>query len=221
MDNIPPDLWRMADTSDQLDPRTFSEVLEDVGRGEGPRITLEELVDAFAERGFGALLLLLGLVSAVIGAVPGTTTVLGLPILLIAVQLVIRRDQLWLPRRLLQSGIDRARYRTAVGKLMKPLRQIERLSSPRLSIMTTDASEMLIGVACVLLCCVLILPIWGGNLAPSLAIAVFGFGLMQRDGVVILIGWAVVALSIAVLAWLGTAVVETAISLFQSLPSIG
>ncbi|PZN98062.1 MAG: exopolysaccharide biosynthesis protein exod [Alphaproteobacteria bacterium] len=171
------------------DTRTFSQVIEDIGAREEPKLYLGELINGFGERGFGAMLLFLGLVSLVIGAVPGTTTVLGVPILLIAVQLVFRRDQLWMPNWILKRSIDRATYRTAIDKILKPLRKVERLSRPRLSIMSSDASEMLIGLACIILCLILMLPITGGNMVPSLIVAAFGFGLMQRDGVIIIAGW--------------------------------
>ncbi|WP_296169938.1 exopolysaccharide biosynthesis protein [uncultured Brevundimonas sp.] len=173
----------------ETDTRTFSQVIEDIGARDEPKLYLSELINGFGERGFGAMLLFFGLVSVVIGAVPGTTTVLGAPILLIAIQLVFRRDQLWMPSWILKRSIDRATYRNAIGKIMKPLRKVERLSRPRLSIMSSDASEMLIGLACIVLCLILMLPITGGNLVPSLIVAAFGFGLMQRDGAIIIAGW--------------------------------
>ena len=36
--------------------------------------------------------------------------------------------------------------------------------------------------------------LWGGNLVPALIISTFGFGLLQRDGLAILIGWCAIAL---------------------------
>lgn len=179
----------MPDYHYQADTRTFSQVIEDIGAREEPKLYLGELINGFGERGFGAMLLFFGLISVVIGAVPGTTTVLGAPILLIAIQLVFRGDQLWMPSWILKRSIDRATYRTAIGKIMKPLRKVERLSRPRLSIMTSEVSEVLIGIACLILCIILMLPITGGNLVPSLLVAAFGFGLMQRDGAIIIVGW--------------------------------
>ncbi|MGH6978181.1 MAG: exopolysaccharide biosynthesis protein, partial [Brevundimonas sp.] len=179
----------MPDYDYQSDTRTFSQVIEDVGVKSDPKLYLGELINAFGERGFGAMLLFLGLISIVIGAVPGTTTVLGFPILLISIQLVIRRDQLWMPRWVLKSSIDRQGYRTSITRVLKPLRMVERLARPRLSIMTSEVSEVLIGLICTVLCLILMLPIPGGNLVPSLIIAAFGFGLMQRDGAVILTAW--------------------------------
>lgn len=191
----------------QSDARAFSQVLEDIGAKPDPKLYLGELIDAFGERGFGALMLFLGLISALIGIIPGTTTVLGTPILLIALQLVIRRDQLWLPRGAMKSSLDRAGYRAAIQKAMTPLRRVERLSRPRLFFMTSEVAEVLIGVVCAILAFILILPIWGGNLVPSLIIAAFGFGLMQRDGVVILIA-SIATAAVCVFVWLAWSLVS-------------
>lgn len=196
----------MPDYDYQSDTRTFSQVIEDVGAKSDPKLYVGELINAFGERSFGAVLVFMGLISIVIGAVPGTTTLLGLPILLISLQLIIRHDQLWMPRWVLRSSIDRAGYRVSIIRVLKPLRMIERLARPRLSIMTSEASEVLIGLACTVLCLILMLPIPGGNLVPSLIIAVFGFGLMQRDGVMILAAWLGTA-AFAAVTWLAWGVV--------------
>ncbi|RZA05032.1 MAG: exopolysaccharide biosynthesis protein, partial [Proteobacteria bacterium] len=202
----------MPDYDYQSDTRPFSQVIEDIGQKSDPKLYLGELVNAFGERGFGALLLFLGLLNIAVGAVPGTTTVLGAPMLLIGLQLVTRRDQLWLPKWLLSRAIERATYRTAVSKLLKPLRWVERLAKPRLSPMTSEVSEVLIGLACVVLSAILMLPIPGGNLVPSLIMAVFGFGLLQRDGLMVLVAWLGVA-GVATFVWLAWELVSRALML--------
>ncbi|MFY7977815.1 MAG: exopolysaccharide biosynthesis protein, partial [Brevundimonas sp.] len=58
----------MNDAPHPFDGLPFSEVLTRIGERPAAEVSLEELVHAFGERGFGALLLLLGLISAVIGA---------------------------------------------------------------------------------------------------------------------------------------------------------
>ena len=165
--------------NDQLDTRPFSQVLTDVGAGADPKLTLDELVEAFGERGFGALLLMLGLLSAVIGVIPGTTTLLGIPILIIGLQLALRRDELWLPRWLLKRDLPREAFAEAAGKVKGRLERVERFSKARLGFMSTDLSEALIGLACVTWAAVLMLPLIGFNLVPSLIVAAFGFGLMK------------------------------------------
>ena len=184
----------MPDYDYQSDSRSFSQVIEDIGAEDDPKLYLGELVNAFGERGFGALMLFFGLLSVAIGIIPGTTTILGAPLLLMGLQLMIRRDQLWLPRWALRRSIERETYRQGVARVLPRLRKMERLSRPRLSIMTSELSEVLIGIATFLLAAILVLPIWGGNLVPALIISTFGFGLMQRDGLAILIGWSAIAL---------------------------
>lgn len=184
----------MPDYDYQSDTRPFSQVIHDIGLKDDPKLYLGELVNAFGERGFGALMLFFGLLSVAIGIIPGTTTVLGAPLLLMGLQLAIRQDQLWLPRWALRRAIERETYRQGVARVLPRLRRMERLSRPRLSIMTSELSEVLIGVATFLLACILILPLWGGNLIPALIISAFGFGLLQRDGLAILLAWTAVGL---------------------------
>lgn len=200
----------MPDYHYQSDNRTFSQVIEDIGVKDDPKLYLGELVNAFGERGFGALMLFFGLLNIAIGIIPGTTTILGAPLLLMGLQLAIRQDQLWLPRWALRRSIERETYRTGVKKVLARFKQVERLSRPRLPVMTSEVSEVLIGIVTVLLSCILVLPIWGGNLVPALIIATFGFGLMQRDGIVVLIGWAGVA-GVCLFIWLAWELVRLAL----------
>jgi hypothetical protein len=61
----------------------------------------------------------------------------------------------------------------------------------------------LVGLACLFLAAVLVLPVWGGNLIPAVAIGLFSLGVMQRDGLAVLLGWLTTAVSVTVLflAW--------------------
>lgn len=199
----------MPDYDYQSDTRPFSQVLEDIGAKDDPKLYLGELVNAFGERGFGALMLFFGLMNIAIGIIPGTTTILGAPLLLMGLQLVIRQDQLWLPRWALKRSIEREAYRNGLGTVLPRLKKVETLSKPRLAVMTSEVSEVLIGVATVVLAFILILPIWGGNLVPALIISTFGFGLMQRDGLVVLVGWLGVA-GVGVFIWVAWELVSRA-----------
>lgn len=188
------------------DIRTFSQVIEDLGSPNKPKLYIGELVDAFGERGFGALMLILAILNA-LPLPPGATTILGAPLLLLSVQLVARQDQVWMPKWLMKTFIDRRAYRVASMKAIKPIRKIEALSRPRLCFLTSGVGEVVIGVACVLLCIVLVLPIPLGNISPALTIAMFSLGVMQRDGYAVILGWIGTLISIALLVLAWTAVV--------------
>ena len=210
----------MPDYDYQSDTRPFSRVLEDIGTKTDSKLYLGELVDAFGERGFGALMLFFGLMNIAIGIIPGTTTILGAPLLLMGLQLAARADQLWLPRWAMKRWIERKTYRDGVAKVLPRVRMVERLSRPRLHVMTSELSEILIGVATAALAFILILPIWGGNLVPALIISTFGFGLMQRDGLVVLIGWMGVA-GVGVFIWLAWELVSRAFLALYQMTGLG
>ncbi|WP_396593792.1 exopolysaccharide biosynthesis protein [Brevundimonas sp. R86498] len=183
----------MPDYDFQSDVRPFSRVLDDIGAREDPKLYLGELVNAFGERGFGALMVFFGVINAIASPIPGSTTILGLPMLLICLQLVIRGDQLWMPRWALKRSLPRESYRATIARVRRPLHAVERLSRPRLGFMSSELAEVLIGIITTLLTLIVMLPIFGGNLFPSLFVALFGFGLMQRDGLLIMAAWLGVA----------------------------
>jgi hypothetical protein len=192
----------MPDYDYHADDRPFSQVLEDIGAKPDPKLYLGEVVNAFGERAFGALLLLFGLLNA-LPLPPGATAVLGIPLLLLSIQLVLRTDQLWLPKWALKRSIDRAGYRKSAARVAGPIKTVERLSRPRLLVLTGPASETMIGLICTLLAVIVMLPLWSTNMFPAFTIAIFGFGMMQRDGVAVILGWLAVAgyALFLVLAW--------------------
>jgi hypothetical protein len=207
----------MPDYDYQSDTRSFSQVLEEIGAKSDPKLYLGELVNAFGERGFGALMLMFGLMNIAIGIIPGTTTILGAPLLLMGLQLAARTDQLWLPKWALKRRIERAAYRSGIESILPRVRRMERLSRARVPALTSELSEVLIGLATMLLAIILMLPIWGGNLIPALIISTFGFGLMQRDGLVVLVGWAGVA-GVCIFIWLAWELVSRAfLAVYQML----
>ena len=167
--------------------RTFSQVLEALGVAEGPTLTLGEVVEAFGDRGLGALILVLSLM-ALFPWPPGGKAVFALPIILLATELAFQRNEVWLPRWALRASVNRSAYRTAVSKVIGPIRRVENLTRPRLTFLTGAVSEVLMGIACVLLALVMALPIPFGDMLPGIGLVFFALGVMQKDGIAVLIG---------------------------------
>jgi len=161
-----------------------------------------EIVDAFGDRAFGAVMLLFAMIN-MLPLPPGSTAVTGVPLLFLSLELALGRESLWLPGWLQRASLSRKTFQSLTGSLLKPVRFSEGLCRPRLHFMTGPHGQGLIGLACLFLSIVLVLPIWGGNLIPAIAIGLFALGVTQRDGVAVLLGWAVTALMIGVLvlAW--------------------
>jgi hypothetical protein len=70
--------------------------------------------------------------------------------------------------------------------LIRPLRYVERMSRNRLSVL--GRSERLVGVFCLLMSLLLLLPIPLVNGPPAVALACLSWGLIQRDGLFIGLG---------------------------------
>jgi hypothetical protein len=157
-------------------------------RGESESVSVAEIIDALDARSFGLAVLLFSLPS-VVPMPPGIPTVVGIILLIVSVQMVFGREDLWLPGILSKRTFPRKALVGAFEGLAPRLAWLERLMKPRLLFMTGKLGTILIGVVVLIMAVVLILPLPpGGNFPPALACAVLGMGLVQRDGVVVLLG---------------------------------
>jgi hypothetical protein len=183
-------------------PRPFSEVVEKLGERRGEKLCLGEVVEAFGDRAFGPVIFFFALINMMPWP-PGGTTLTGAPLLLLSMELVWGRDELWVPRWIERAAVKRATFRKLSGRFRRGLKLTERLSRPRLHFLTGSLGQGLIGLACVFLSVVLVLPIWGANLLPAVAVGFFSLGVMQRDGLAVIIGWVLTGATVAVLflAW--------------------
>lgn len=178
--------------------RPLSQVLQEVAELPADSITIAELVQRFGGRALGALLLLFALL-CLLPLPPGATTVFGAPLLLLSGQLMIGRHMPWLPGRIRRRSVPLGEVRGRLPQLARWMRRIERISRPRLTFMFSPLGERILGATCVVLSLILILPIWGGNILPAMAVAVLSLSLILKDGLLAILGYILVAVSGAVL----------------------
>lgn len=187
----------MPDSSTNQLP--LSDVLAQIAAHEPERISVAELTRMFGGRAIGALLFIFGL-ACLLPLPPGATTILGLPLLLLAPQLIVGAAAPWLPERIKRRTLLTADLRFGLPKVIPSLRRIEAVSRPRLVFLFGPVGERAIGVVCTILALVLILPIPLGNIMPALAVSALSFSLVQRDGLIALLGYATAIASASILA---------------------
>jgi len=172
----------------------------------GERITLGEMAEAFGDRAFGMLLLLLLLGSLV----PIMASVCGLPILLLGVQMGMGRRVPKLPRFLAARSFKRTDLLRMAGASSKWLRKVECYVRPRPGPFTTPFGDRLFGWLTVYTAIMLILPGPGTNGPPAFGNIVMALGLVEHDSRTL--GWGVgLTLAgclfatgvLAALAWVG------------------
>lgn len=188
--------------------RKVSQIIGELAASSKAHVKLSDLLDVLDERAFGVLMLILSLPNAVgLGTIPGLSTVFGVPQIFVALQMIIGAPQPWLPDIVLQRSIPMKDFRTMVDKARPHLLRLERLLRPRLIVMSATVVERLLGLVLLLLSVIVALPIPFANQPPAVAQGLIALGLIERDGVVILIGLAVAAIATAIAAAVGGGII--------------
>lgn len=178
---------------------SLSEVLQRLVRRPEGALSIGQIVAEFGPRAFGALLFIFSAPN-LLPLPPGSSTVLGAPLLLVAPQVALGVQRLWLPGSMARRQIAASAIQAAFARLIPWLERVERVSRPRLTFLFGPAGDRVLGFVCTALTLVLILPIPFGNLLPAAAICTLALSLVQRDGLIALLGYGLAAASWGVLA---------------------
>jgi hypothetical protein len=163
-------------------------------------ITVGDLVAALRNRVFGLGILLFSIPN-IFPMPPGIPAISGAILMLMGMQLAVGRDSLWLPATLRRRNLTRSMLRTLADKSMPWIKRFERYSKPRLDAFATPKASRVVGVLICLLGFVLFLPFpLLGNIPPGIACCVLGMGLVERDGVIVLLGFVSTAIALVITA---------------------
>ena len=175
-------------------PRRLSEVLSDIANDPSREtIAFADVRYAMGDRAFGALLFVFAVPNALPVSVPGVSTVLGLPLLFLSVQLILGFRVPWLPKSMMARSVRRTSFARAMNVAVPWIRRAERLLRPRLQWLASRGFDRVVGLVCAVLAIVLMLPIPFGNMPPAVAICIFSLALLEEDGLATLVGLAAAA----------------------------
>ena len=113
------------------EPDKVSDQLERWLNTDGAK-TLGSLVELFEEKSFAILFVVLLGVPALPLPTGGATHVFEIIAILLALELIAGRDQIWLPERWCKLELAGDKQQRFIAGLMKMIRGLERLSRPRL-----------------------------------------------------------------------------------------
>ncbi|MGC6455724.1 MAG: exopolysaccharide biosynthesis protein [Coraliomargaritaceae bacterium] len=160
----------------------------------GPSIG--ELCEALGEKGFGLLLVILSLPSALPLPAPGYSTPFGIALALLALQMLTGRRSLWLPRKLYQLRIEPKLASKMIQTASRFLRSIERWIQPRQAWIRSRAGQAALAGLVLIMSALMILPIPLTNTLPAMVIFLIGVGLSEEDGLLALLAFAVGLLAV-------------------------
>jgi hypothetical protein len=175
-------------------PERLSMVLRRLAARDVEKLTLGDISRALKDRGFGALMILFCAPNLIIMP-PGVSTIFGLPMMFVAVQLIIGYRKPLLPGRIRFREIKITTFRAIVEKIEPWIMRFERLARPRLWLLPQRLAEQVVGSIALFMGLLLVLPIPLGNFPPAVAVIVMCLGLGERDGL-----WTGAGMLIAILA---------------------
>ncbi|MDA9589294.1 MAG: exopolysaccharide biosynthesis protein [Opitutae bacterium] len=161
--------------------------------------TIGELTNAVGDKGFGVLLMLLALPSALPIPAPGYSIPFGVAMAIIAIQIFIGRQSIWLPKRIMAFRV----HPRLANKMLKSgaafLRRIETLIKPRLRWMHSRAGHSALAIIICIMAILMMIPIPGTNTLPAMAIFIIGVSMSEEDGFIALgaIGCALLAATLS------------------------
>ena len=191
---------------DQHAEETVSDQLERWFRAAGPR-TLGSLIDAFGEKSFAVLFIVLMAIPALPLPTGGVTHVFEVVTMLVALELMAGRRTIWLPERWkrLELG-DRV-----ATQLLRRMRQLERFSRPRLrTLLRHPLSRIAFGAVVFTLSLIAFLapPFSGLDTLPALGVVLVSLGVLFEDFVLAVAGLVVGVLGALLVIALGGALVH-------------
>lgn len=181
----------------------------------GQPLPFNILLKRTGEHGFGMMITLLSLPFLIPVPLFGISTLLNVGSFLLGMQLGLGFQRPWLPQRIAHLHLSPAVSTGLLKNLNRLLHPLERLVRPRLEVLTLNGlSRRLIGL-CVAWCAALTalpLPIPFTNKVPALATLFLAVGMIEFDGIIILIGYAMVVATTFLYAVLGNIIWEMLVS---------
>ncbi len=171
---------------------TLSETLARTIEGiHGDTVSLRELMSLIGEQGLLLLCALATLPFLFPVSIPGVSTVFGAAIVLLAVAITLNRLP-WLPEKILDRRMDTAKLLPVMRKGVGMVSRLDKWVRPRALQLTSGGMTVVNG--CVLLFAGLLLMAPFGlipfsNTAPAVGILLLTIGMIQRDGVFVLLGY--------------------------------
>ncbi|WP_348521623.1 exopolysaccharide biosynthesis protein [Erythrobacter sp. A6_0] len=173
------------------EPTSVGDVLDELDElaDKGDQVCVRDVLDDFGRRSFGPFMMIPALIEiSPLGGIPGVPTALALFIAVIAAQLVIGREHIWMPEFVQRRAVESGKLHKAVEKLRGLGQWLDEHSQDRLEKLTVGIWLRFAGVVVIALCCTVppleLLPF--ASTLPMLAIIMIGLGLTVRDGALLL-----------------------------------
>lgn len=164
-------------------------------------LSVQEILEVLSGRGRPLLLIILSLPFCQPIQIPGMSTPFGIVIALLGLRMAFGKN-LWMPKKILVKTVSSATLQKIVRKFLHIKRKLRRILYPRLgSLCKSKSMKILNGL---LLCFLglflaLPLPIPFTNLAAGWSIFLMALGILEGDGLFVLLGYLGLLITLGIL----------------------
>lgn len=168
-----------------------TQALEDVvNKTSSDRVPIKDLVDAMDSIGFGLAIMIFAF-GIIIPLPPPFPSIISIPLLIFSLQMVAGYSSPKLPKRFANLSVKRSVLAMLIQKSSPYIRKVEKILKPRFSFMISALAERIVGVFILTFASFILLPIPLSNFIPGLGILIISFGMLGKDGLVIIVGMVV------------------------------
>ncbi len=177
-------------------------MLDDViSAADGDSVSIDAVVHSVGSASFAPILLLPALaVATPLSGIPLFSSLMGVVIALVAVQMIRRNDRLWLPGWVLRRTAKGSVVRQAFGRVYPVAKWLDARTHHRLGVLTQHPFLILPQLVC--LVSGLVMPILEfvpfSSSIVGIGVAILAVGMVTRDGVLVVVG----LVPYAIVAWL-------------------
>jgi hypothetical protein len=191
-------------------PTKVSDELERWLAGDGEK-TLSSLIELFGEKSFALVFVLLLGVPALPLPTGGATHVFEIIAVLVAAELIVGREQIWLPRRWHALELGGERRERFIAGLMRMIRRLERLSRPRMRFLFHHRLTSVVFGGLVIAGSAgafFAPPFTGLDTLPALGVVLLSLGVLLEDILVVIVAVIVGAAGVVLEIVLGSAAIH-------------
>lgn len=194
----------------------FSHILERWHKSKDHK-TLASLNKIVAEKSFAIIIMLLMAIPALPLPTGGITHVFEIITMMLAVELMIGRRIVWLPKKWQQLKISGTAHQKLIPALTKRIQWFERFSKPRLANLLEDPKFLRVTgllIFVLTLGAFLAPPFTGLDTLSAMGVVIICLSLILEDALILVLGLLVGVLGIAVEIGLGKAIILLVRNLF-------
>lgn len=154
-------------------------------------IKFGEIGDSLKGRAFAGLMLIFVLPNLIPLPIPGISTILGTPLIILSFQFMSGRKSPWFPKWIREKKISGEKLAKAINFILPYIKKLETIFSPKFTILVEPPLERILACCCLIASIIMALPIPFANWLPALSIFILSIAILERDGFLAIFGLAI------------------------------